>query len=231
MQILDFKISEFKSYIFSKAEELLAKHGFKLVKKDSAFKKKVNSSKIEIAFDFLDYCPNSYDYNFSMLIWQKEIEQATQEFISYSGLSENVKWSTVLFEADFIPQKKNEEFKFRSSYYNQVKSREELENSVTDSIKIIENDVLPLGYSLCSLDGFQDYYLGQKEEIVKNLASNSLFVSSLLAAGLKSMSDFEMLAEYLKNQLDFQKSQGKNYSELYMYLEKLGSFHLHRNSH
>lgn len=116
------------------------------------------------------------------------------------------------------------ESKFRIAHYNKVHSTDEVIDSLIKTTDLICNKALPWAYSVCELESFQDYYLKNKREIVDHFTSIELFVSSLLAAYLKSENDFKILADFLESELDSKKKEGKVYTQLYNYLASIRNF-------
>lgn len=219
-----FKYQLLKNLTLKEAETILIPEGFKMVKSDYSFKKKVKSSSIEIAFGFVDYYPDSYEYHFVIMIKIKELEDIVQKFFKNFNIPQSPKWNTVIWEGDFVNELKGKEMKFRSCFHNEIYSVNELKASMSKTLSILKNKALPLAYSICSLNGFQEYYLSNKEEVVKNFASNELFISSFLAAYLKSDLDFDMLRKYVNQKLDEHKKNGILWTQLYSYLDKLEKF-------
>ncbi len=220
----EFKYAELKKFVLMEADKLLSVEGFKLVKSQLSFKKNIQSGRIEVAFDFLNYYPTNYEYSFGVLIWVNAIQELTREFYEFAGIKESIKWSTGFFEGDFIDSLRNSEYKFRTGYYNEVRSLAEAKNSMNATLDIIKNKAIPLAYSLCELKGFQDYYSSNKHEIVKNFGNNALFISILLAMYLRNETEFLSMSNYLRAELDMEKAKGIIYEELYFYLDRMSEF-------
>ncbi|WP_290793198.1 hypothetical protein [Flavihumibacter sp. UBA7668] len=220
----EFKYADLKNFALMEADKLLSMEGFKLVKSQLSFKKTIQSGRIEVAFDFLNYYPTNYEYSFGVIIWINALQEITLKFYEFAGIKESIKWSTGFFEGDFIDSLRNSEYKFRTGYYNEVRSLAEARNSMNATLDTLKNKAIPLAYLLCELKGFQEYYSSNKHEIVKNFGNNALFISILLAMCLRNETEFFNMANYLRAELDREKAKGNIYEELYFYLDRMSEF-------
>lgn len=212
------------------AGKLFSLEGFKFSITKQAFKKSIGKNLIEFSFDFLDYTPDWYEYHFGFSIWIDEIKKIKKEFYGFANIHDEMLWTTVFFEGDFVEILKDKEMKFRSGFYHEVHSLNELEGALKITFSTLEEQALPLAYSFCSLDFFQKYYLANKPEIIRNFGKKSLFISILLAAYLKGKDEYYELSNYLKSALDFEKRNGSDYKEHYFFLEKVNEFVIFQSS-
>ena len=219
-----FKYVDLKKHVMNEAGKKLVSNGYKMIKSQECFTKTNSSGKIDIAFGFLNFHPLDYKFHFSITIWIKTIQDAVKYFYDSMNISEPVKWCTTFWEGDFINTHKELDWKFRVNYYNVVKSPQEADHLLEKSLTILVEKAIPLADSISTFESFRDYYLNNRPEIVKNFASDNLFVSILMAAFITEKSSFYSLSKYLKSKLVEKKKDGVYYSGLFSLLEKLDSF-------
>lgn len=216
--------AEFKNAILHKADMIFSKDDFKFSKSKKTFRKSIGKNLVEFSFDFLDYSPDWYEYHFGCSIWIEEIKKIKKEFFEFANIHDEMLWTTVFFEGDFIETLKDKEMKFRSGYYHEVHSLFEIESTWKITNSTLQELAIPLAYSFCTLDFFREYYLLNRQELIGNFANKSLFISILLAAYLKGKDDYYELSNYLENGLDFEKQNGSYYKQNYFFLEKINEF-------
>jgi len=226
--MINVKFSEFKKNILEDANDFFSKEGFKFNKGKQLFKKAIGKNYIEYSFDFLDYFPNWYEYNFGFSISIQEIEKIKKEFNDFNKSDKILLNSVFFFEGDFVEELIGKEYKYRSGHYNKISSTDDIKGSMSRILYIIREKALPLSYKFCDLSSFQEYYLCNKQEVIRNLASETLFISTLIAAYLKNTSEYVELSRFLKSELDIEKSKGSDYKQLYILLDKIDQFINHK---
>lgn len=225
--MVDFKLSFLQESLFEGTKDLFTSEGFTFIKSKKLYKKKKGNNTIEFAFDFINYGPISYDFKFISIIWIKEIMDLIKEFNIHFDLNEGVRWSTALFEGEFVGNLSDAERKFRTGYVNVVQESKEIPILLSRMLSRIRDLAIPLSYNISNLEGYQDYYFNNRSELTKNITYEPLIISALMAAYLKNYETYLDISSFLRMFLDKEKVQQSDYKNIYSIIDKADEFASH----
>lgn len=207
MEYACIKMKELRELFWSEIEPVMRDKGYRGSKSAGSFKRETGKNTIEFYWWFYTYWPNHQDFHFMFRPVITEILAVLPSVYAAVGSNEIVKpWNAYIFEGDFIESLKSSEMKWRHAYQHHVNTEEEALAAFRESAERLVEKALPLADTLSTLTGFQQYYLNNPQEIVRNLGDLVLFESCLVAAYLKSPDCYADVASYLQGALDAEQN-------------------------
>ncbi len=222
--MLDISSKEFRNKVISSFSEILEAHKYKWVQSQLSFVKKNSECTTQVAFDFINYYPDSYEFRISYLLTIYEIEKVLKFFFKTYEIEGVPTTSIVLHEADFKKEFNGCASILKSNYGHSLSSAAELTQNINDAIEVTLDRALPLINTISSLKGFQSYI--QDQTVINSLFDRRyFFLSALIASHLEGIDNFENISKHLSHNLELSyKKHGTPETLLLNYFKQFHDF-------